>query len=265
MEFSNSMDQGALDAAVCLERDGPIAVVTLNRPKVRNSLDLATAHLLSDAVEQIEKDDAIRVGIITGAGQVAFSAGADLRARERGEPRAVIGDHGFGGFVRRKRKKPFIAAVNGYAVGGGLEIAMACELVVAAPNATFALPEPLRGLIAANDCLPMALARLPVAMAWEIALTGRQLSAAEALECGMINRVEQDVMAAARQLAADVAACAPLALEGTIELMRALKPAVPNGYYELGDGIQARLMKTGDAAEGSRAFLEKRAPAWTGS
>ncbi|MCB1475579.1 MAG: enoyl-CoA hydratase/isomerase family protein [Rhodobiaceae bacterium] len=263
--MSNDRQESAPENAVELELDGPIAIVTLNRPTVRNSLDLATARMLSEAIERVESDGSVRVGIITGAGNVAFSAGADLRARERGEPRAVIGDHGFGGFVRRQRKKPFIAAVNGYAVGGGLEIAMACELVVAAPNATFALPEPLRGLIAANDCLPMALARLPIAMAWEIALTGRQLSAAEALACGMINRVEENALAAARKLAAEVAACAPLALEATIELMRALKPVVPEGYYALGDGLQARLMKTADAAEGSRSFLEKRAPAWSGS
>src|SRR6516225_9544086 len=180
---------GSIDLAI----DGPIATITINRPQVRNSIDLAAAERLSKVIEQIEESGSIRVGIITGAGNIAFSAGADLRARARGEARAVFPPYGFAGFVRRPRKKPFIAAVNGYAVGGGLEIAMACELVVAAPNATFSLPEPLRGLIAGGDCLPLALARLPVSVAWDVALTGRRISAEEALRYGMVNAVAEDV------------------------------------------------------------------------
>jgi enoyl-CoA hydratase len=157
--------------SIDLSIGGGIAVVTINRPEVRNSIDLATAKRLTEVVAEIEETASVRVGILTGAGGVAFSAGADLRARSRGEARANFPPYGFAGFVRRPRNKPFIAAVNGYAVGGGLEMAMACELVVASPNATFSLPEPLRGVIAGGDCLPLALSRLPLSVAWDLALT----------------------------------------------------------------------------------------------
>jgi enoyl-CoA hydratase/carnithine racemase len=252
---------GSIDLAI----DGPIATITINRPQVRNSIDLAAAERLSKVIEQIEESGSIRVGIITGAGNIAFSAGADLRARARGEARAVFPPYGFAGFVRRPRKKPFIAAVNGYAVGGGLEIAMACELVVAAPNATFSLPEPLRGLIAGGDCLPLALARLPVSVAWDVALTGRRISAEEALRYGMVNAVAEDVQGAARELAQRVMSGAPKAVEGTIEMMRHLLPRTGPTYDELTESIQQRLFKTNDAKEGSAAFLEKRDPIWSNS
>lgn len=252
---------GSIDLAI----DGAIATVTINRPQVRNSIDLAAAKRLVEVVAEIEDTDSIRVAIITGAGGIAFSAGADLRARSRGEARAVFPPYGFAGFVRRPRKKPFIAAVNGYAVGGGLEIAMACELVVASPNATFSLPEPLRGLIAGGDCLPIALSRLPLSVAWDVALTGRRITAEEALRYGMVNAVSEDVQGAARELAGRIMAGAPQAIAGTIELMRHLLPRTPPGYDELTETTQQRLFKTSDAKEGSTAFLEKREPVWTNS
>ncbi len=254
-------NNGSIDLVI----DGPIATVTINRPQVRNSIDLAAARRLVEVIEQIEETDAIRVGIITGAGSVAFSAGADLRARARGEARASFPPYGFAGFVRRPRKKPFIAAVNGYAVGGGLEIAMACELVVASTNATFSLPEPLRGLIAGGDCLPIALSRLPLSVAWDVALTGRRITAAEALQYGMVNSVSEDVQGAARALATQVVAGAPKAIAGTIQLMRHLLPRTPSSYDELTEATQQALFKTNDAKEGSTAFLEKRDPVWTNS
>ncbi|MCR0984909.1 enoyl-CoA hydratase-related protein [Roseomonas populi] len=245
-----------------LSREGPVAVITLNRPQVRNAIDLAAAHRLAAAVDAVEADPAIRIAIITGAGEVAFSAGADLRARARGEGRAVIAPHGFAGFVRRPRRKPFIAAVNGFAVGGGLEIALACELVVAAPHASFSLPEPMRGLIAGGDCLPLAFRRLPPALAWEVALAGRRLMAEEALAAGMVNRVAPDVLGTAREMARAVMAGAPRAIEGTIALARRLMAAAPPDYDALAERTQATLMATADAAEAARAFAEKRAPVW---
>lgn len=254
-------DNGSIDLHV----DGPIATITLNRPQVRNSIDLAAAKRLTEVVEEIEQNPAIRVGIITGAGGVAFSAGADLRARARGEARAVFPPYGFAGFVRRPRSKPFIAAVNGYAVGGGLEIAMSCELVVAAPNASFSLPEPLRGLIAGGDCLPIALSRLPLSVAWDVALTGRRITAREALQYGMVNAVADDALTAAREMARRVMTGAPLAIGGTMALMRNLLPTAGPGYDELTEATQQRLFKTRDAKEGSTAFLEKRDPVWTGA
>ncbi len=257
----SDLDQGSID----LQVDGPIATITLNRPQVRNSIDLAAAKRLTEVVDAIEQNPAIRVGIVTGAGGVAFSAGADLRARARGEARAVFPPYGFAGFVRRPRSKPFIAAVNGYAVGGGLEIAMACELVVATPNASFSLPEPLRGLIAGGDCLPLALARLPRSVAWDVALTGRRITAQEALQYGMVNAVADDALAAAREMAQRVITGAPLAIAGTMALMRHLLPTTGPSYDELTEVTQQRLFKTQDAKEGSTAFLEKRDPVWTGA
>lgn len=253
MEEADSID---------LSIDGPVATITLNRPRLRNAIDLASAHRLAAAVDAVEADPSIRVAILTGAGEVAFSAGADLRARARGEGRAVLAPHGFAGFVRRPRRKPFIAAVNGFAVGGGLEIAMACELVVAAPHAQFSLPEPMRGLIAGGDCLPLVFRRLPSALAWELALTGRRLTAEEALAAGMINRVSADVLGAARELARAVLTGAPRAIQGTITLARRLTAATAAEYDALAERTQAELMATADAAEAARAFLEKREPVW---
>jgi enoyl-CoA hydratase/carnithine racemase len=244
--------------AVRLEIEGGIAVLILNRPSVRNAIDLQAAHRLSALVDQIEADAAVRVGVITGAGRIAFCAGADLRARARGEPRATLGEHGFAGFARRKRQKPFIAAVNGFAVGGGLEIAGACELIVAAPHASFSLPEPLRGLIAGGECLPAITSRLSRALAWEVALTGRPLAAAEALGAGMINRVADDPVAEAKALASQIIAGAPLAVAATVELMRMLETSVPGSYAGEAEAIQARLMQSQDSREGAKAFLEKR-------
>jgi enoyl-CoA hydratase/carnithine racemase len=251
--------------SVRIERDGRIATVTLARPHVRNALDLATAKELMAAVETIDDDPDIWVSIIIGEGTVAFSAGADLTARRRGEPRAVIEPFGFGGFVRKPRRKPWIAAVNGYAVGGGLEIALSCEIVVAAENATFALPEVKRGLIGGGDCLPFAVRTLPPTIAADLALTGRQIRADEALRLGLVNAVGPDALALAREYAERLCEGAPLAVQATMRLMRTLRAAPPNGYYALADAAQATLMQTADAAEGATSFAEKRDPVWTGS
>jgi len=256
-----SSEDGTVDLAI----DGAVATITINRPKVRNSINIATAKRLVEIVMEIEETPAVRVAILTGAGNVAFSAGADMRARAAGEPRATFPPYGFAGFVRRPRTKPYIAAVNGYAFGGGLELAMACELVVASPSATFALPEPLRGLVAGGDCLPLALSRLPAAVAWDVALTGRRIEAKEALACGMINGISDDVMQAARELAGKIAMCAPKAVGATMQLMRALLQKGPDGYDDLVEKTQAGLSRSRDAAEGAAAFLEKREPVWSGS
>jgi enoyl-CoA hydratase/carnithine racemase len=232
---------------------------------VRNALDLAAARALAAAVDEVEADPELWVAILTGAGEVAFSAGADLATRLRGEPRAVIEPFGFGGFVRKPRSKPFIAAVNGYAVGGGFEMAMSCDLAVAAENATFSLPEVKRGLIGAGDCLPIAARYLSPVRAAEFALTGRQIRAAEALELGMVNEVGTNALKLAREHAARICGNAPTAVRVTLELLRQLKPPVPASYYALADARQAVLMGTADATEGALAFKEKREPTWTAS
>jgi len=259
-----TMTGDPVETAVRLDREGHVATITIDRPKVRNALDLPSARHLMATVDEIENDPDIWVGILTGGGSVAFSAGADLGARQRGEPRAVIEPFGFGGFVRKPRSKPFIAAVNGYAVGGGFEIALSCEIVVAAPNATFSLPEVKRGLIGAGDCLPFATRALPPAVAADLALTGRQIAADEAVRLGLVNEVGPDVLALAHQYAARICEGAPLAVGATLSLLRTLTSPPPAGYYALADAIQARLLATEDAAEGALAFNERRAPQWSG-
>jgi enoyl-CoA hydratase len=247
-----------------LTSDRSIATITLNRPHVRNALDLAAARALLAAVENVEADPEIRVAIVTGTGQ-SFCAGADLRARQRGEGRAVIEPYGFGGFVRKPRSKPFIAAVNGYAVGGGLEIACSCDVVIAAPTAHFSLPEVKRGLIGAGDCLPSLLAVLPRKVAVDMAISGRQMNAAEAARWGLINEVADDVQARACEYAQTLLDSAPLALSATKHLLASLMTAPPAGYYAYADALQRELLASADAVEAAHAFAEKRQPIWTGA
>jgi enoyl-CoA hydratase len=254
---------GLEDGSIDLEIEGAIAIITMNRPKIRNAFNLAAAQQLSAYIDAIEANDSVQVGIITGGNCPAFSAGLDLQARLRGEPRPTVGNDGFAGFVRRRRTKPFVAAVNGYAVGGGLEIALTCELIVASPNATFSLPEPLRGLIAGGDCLPTVLRRLPLSVAWEVALTGRQITAAEALQHGMINAVSSNLMQDAKAMATKVLASAPQAIRGTMQLMNTFRPNSSPNYDALVEAMQKRLMASNDAREGAKAFAEKRQPVWT--
>jgi enoyl-CoA hydratase/carnithine racemase len=244
--------------------DGHLATITLNRPEVRNALDLAAARALLAAVGTIEADPKVRVAIVTGSGP-AFCAGADLRARQRGEGRAVIEPYGFGGFVRSPRTKPFVAAVNGYAVGGGFEIACACDIVVAAPAAHFSLPEVKRGLIGAGDCLPSLLSALPPKVAVDMAISGRQMSAAEAARWGLINEVADDVQARATEYAQMLLESAPLALTATKQLLASLRSTVPVGYYAFADALQRELLGSADAVEAGKAFAEKRQPTWTGA
>jgi enoyl-CoA hydratase/carnithine racemase len=244
--------------------DGRIATITLNRPHVRNALDLATACALLAAVEKVEADPEVRVAIVTGVGP-SFCAGADLRARQRGEGRAVIEPYGFGGFVRKPRSKPFIAAVNGYAVGGGLEIACSCDVVIAAPAAHFSLPEVKRGLIGAGDCLPSLLAVLPPKVAVDMVISGRQMGAAEAARWGLINEVADDVQRRAGEYAQTLLDSAPLALFATKQLLASLMTTPPAGYYAYADALQRELLASADAVEAAEAFAEKRQPAWTGA
>lgn len=252
----------ATGSAIKLDREGHVAVITIDRPEVRNALDMVAAHELMSAVAEVESDPELWVAIVTGGGEIAFSAGADLGARQRGEARAVIEPFGFGGFVRKPRSKPFIAAVNGYAVGGGFEIALSCDVVVASDNATFALPEVKRGLIGGGDCLPLAMRYLPPAVATEIALTGRQIGAEEALRLGLVNAVGPKALPLALDYADQICQGAPLAVRATLGLLRTLASPPPAGYYALAEATQATLMKTADAAEGAVSFKEKRAPQW---
>jgi crotonobetainyl-CoA hydratase len=248
-----------------------ILLVTLDRPKA-NAIDVATSHALYDAMLRLEDDADLRVGVLTGAGQRFFSAGWDLKAAAAGE--AVDADHGPGGFGGLTeffgRTKPVIAAVNGLALGGGFELALAADLLVLAEHAELALPEVNLGLVADSGGLLRLPRRLPSVVATEMLLTGRRMTAAEALQYGVTNRVvpSESLVDAALMLARQVRAAAPLAVAAVLEVTEATTNVdVEVGFSLLRGGelhAYERVLGSADAAEGPRAFAEQRAPRWRG-
>lgn len=259
------MSDGLIVAA-----DGPILRVTLDRPKA-NAIDAATSRRMGEVFASFRDDPALRVAILTGAGERFFSAGWDLGAAAEGEaPDSDYGVGGFGGIARLPGlTKPVIAAVNGAAVGGGFELALACHLVVAADGARFWLPETRVGVIpdAATLRLPR---RLPHARAMELLLTGRRLSAEEALAWGLVNRVvPADALdATAVELAQAIIAGAPLATAAILAIATACETLPIEAGYALLDGggpdVYRQMLASDDAREGPLAFMEKRPPRWQG-
>jgi enoyl-CoA hydratase/carnithine racemase len=245
--------------------DGGVAVVTLNRPERLNSIDPATARALAATVERIERDPQIRVAVLTGAGERAFSAGADLKAAED-EGTVHDPDHGFGGFVAHERTKPWIAAVNGLAVGGGLEFALACDVIVAADHARFGFPEVKIGVIAGAG----GLFRLPRAIgfytAMELMLTGELVDAARAQELGLLNHVVPPdlLLPTALAIAARIAGNAPLSVALTRSVIQDTWGQVDARCWEISERASGVVLGSEDATEGTRAFVEKRAPQWVG-
>ena len=254
---------------IAVERDGPITVITLNRPEVMNAVHSPMHFEMDDALNAFAADPEQWVGIITGAGERAFSAGNDLKWQATGGEMKSPAS-GFAGLALRfDLTKPLIAAVNGVAMGGGFEIALACDLIVASESAVFALPEPRVGLAA----LAGGLHRLPRAIglkrAMGMILTARRVSAREGLELGFVNEVvgPGELMAAAKRLAGQIGECSPMSI-------RASKQAVMQGLDEptLEAAIRgqnryeavAALFRSEDLVEGPRAFAEKRAPHWKG-
>ncbi|MEV4320130.1 enoyl-CoA hydratase-related protein [Actinocrispum sp. NPDC049592] len=250
--------------AVRTDVDGKTLVITLDRPKV-NAIDVATSHELYAAFDRLQQDRALRVAIITGSGEF-FSAGWDLKAGE-----AVDADHGPGGFAGLTElftlDKPVIAAVNGPALGGGFELALAADLIVAGPQARFALPEATLGLVPDSGGVLRLPKRLPRAIAMELLLTGRRMSAEEALAWGLVNRVDADPVAAALALARMTEASAPLAISAIKEIISTCETeSVADGYriFRRLPRYQA-VLASDDAVEGPRAFGERRPPVWLGS
>ena len=254
-----------------MHADGPALVITLDRPKA-NAIDVATSRALYGAFDRLRSEAGLRVGILTGAGERFFSAGWDLKAASLGE--GVDADHGPGGFAGLTEffdlGKPVIAAVNGLALGGGFELALAADLVVAASHAEFAFPEATLGLVPDAGGLLRLPARVPRPIAVEWLLTGRRVGAAEADRWGLVNRVvpADDLMPAALELARAISACAPLSVAAALEIMRSTEGTdVAEGYRIMrGDGLPAyrRMLSSDDAREGVRAFAERRPPRWTG-
>jgi crotonobetainyl-CoA hydratase len=250
--------------------DGPVLVITLDRPKA-NAIDVPTSKALHAAFERLRDEPGLRVAILTGAGERFFSAGWDLKAAAAGE--GIDADHGPGGFAGLTEffdiGKPVIAAVNGLALGGGFELVLAADLVVAAEHAEFALTEVTLGLVPDAGGLLRLPARLPRPIAVEWLLTGRRVSAAEAARWGLVNQVVPAgrLMQAALDLARAICASAPLSVAAALEIMRETEGiSAVEGYRTMRGGLPAyqRMLHSEDAREGPRAFAERRPPRWTG-
>ena len=254
---------------VRVERRARVGIVRFNRPEARNAMNGELTVAIADAIDEFESDDEVWVLIVTGTG-TAFSAGADLKAaassRPRGandRPRRDLG--GFAGITRRRFVKPVIAAVNGYALGGGTEICLACDLVVAEEQAEFGLPEVRRGIIAGAGGIQRLPRRVPPAIAMEIILTGKPVTAARAaFEIGLINRVVPmgTCVEAAVELAEIICEAAPLSVRYSKAVARASFSIGEEDAFTGLDEMRQMLLESEDFREGPRAFAEKRPPVW---
>jgi enoyl-CoA hydratase len=245
------------------QRDG-VQIITINRPDAKNALDRAVAELIAAAVDELDASDELRVGVLTGAGGT-FSAGMDLKAFLRGETPAIEG-RGLCGITQTPPRKPLIGAVEGWALAGGFELLLACDLVVAAESARFGVPVVKRSLVAAGGAALQLPRRVPYALALEMLLTGEPLSAARAAEIGLVNRLTPDggALEGARSLAATIAANGPLAVAATKAVARGSADwSFDEGWRQQADLI-APVFASEDAREGATAFAEKRAPVWKG-
>jgi enoyl-CoA hydratase len=252
------------DEPVLTERRDGVLLVTLNRPDARNAVNTALAEGIAAALDALDADTDLGVGVLTGAGK-GFSAGMDLKAFVAGE-RPWVADRGFAGIVQRSARKPLIAAVEGFAMAGGLEIALACDLVVASRDARLGIPEVKRSLVAAAGALRRLPQRVPLGVAMEMALTGDPISAERAHALGLVNRVTEPggAVDAALELAAAIARNGPLALDATKEiLVRQADWSEEEFWREQGE-IAGPVLSSEDAREGATAFSEKRDPVWKG-
>jgi enoyl-CoA hydratase len=250
--------------AVLTERRGRVLVITLNRPEARNAVNLALAEGVAAALDELDADDSLTVGVLTGAGR-GFSAGMDLKAFVRGES-PYVGDRGFAGITQRASEKPLIAAIEGFAVAGGLEVALSCDLLVAARDAKLGIPEVKRSLVAAGGALLRLPRRIPYHVAMELALTGDPISAERAYEVGLVNRICESGQAleTALGLAAAVTPNAPLALRASKQILqRQADWSADEAWAKQGE-ISGPVFTSDDAREGATAFAEKREPVWTG-
>lgn len=248
-----------------VEERGRALILTMDRPQAKNAMSLALAEELARAFDMFDSTPSLSVCVITGAGGT-FCAGMDLKGFARGKI-PVVPSRGFAGMVERPPHKPVIAAVEGYALGGGFEIALACDLIVAAQNATFGLPEVTRGLTANGGGLLRLQHRVPLGVAMELVLTGRQMPATEAAELHLVNRLAEPggALEEALELAGRIAQNAPLALAASKQVMvNSVDWPVAEKFARQRDHV-AHIRTSRDAAEGARAFVEKREPTWTGT
>ena len=251
-----------------VEREERLWIVTINRPEVMNSLHPPANTELGAVFDDFAADDSAWVALLTGEGDRAFSAGNDLKYTASGEGELSVGELGFGGLTGRYDLwKPVIAAVNGVAMGGGFEIALACDLIIASDKAVFALPEPRVGLAALAGGMQRLPRQIGLKPAMSMLLTGRRVPAAEGEALGFVNEVvpHDELMAAARRWAGEILACAPLSVRASKQVAlqsldhASLEEACSTHYSEV-----ATLLKSEDLREGPRAFAEKRPPVWKG-
>ncbi len=247
---------------VLRRREGATEIVTLNRPEARNAIDLATMTMLSAALDAAAADPDVRAVILTGAGELAFSAGMDLKGFARGE--VPVNEHGFAGITRRHFPKPLIGAANGPAFAGGFEVLLCCDLIVTARHATFGLPEPQRGLVAGGGGLVRLPRRVPRALALEMILTGEPITAERAYDIGLVNRVvESDhLLDATLEVASLIVRNAPLSITESLRVAHRGPDLSEDDAFALSDQAFETIVRSEDALEGAVAFAEKRPPQW---
>jgi enoyl-CoA hydratase len=254
----------ATEPEVLVEQRDRILIITINRPKAKNAVNSAVSHGLADAVDRLDGDPGLSVGIVTGAGGT-FCAGMDLKAFARGEVPVVEG-RGMG-FTERGPVKPLIAAVEGYALAGGTELALATDLIVASKDASFGIPEVKRGLVAGGGGLLRLPLRIPPAIAMELALTGEAFTAERAHALGMVNVLAEPggALDAAIELAERITANGPLAVAATKQIIVESRGWSPDTQFSEQNKILMPVFSSNDAREGAIAFAEKRPAHWTGT
>ena len=249
---------------VLQERRGGVLIITLNRPAQKNAVNLEVAKQVAAALDVLDADAELAVGVLTGGSEI-FSAGMDLKAFAQGQLPRIPG-RGFGGLTRATVRKPLIAAVEGWALGGGFEMVLACDLIVAAENARFGFPEVTRGIVPAEGGLVRLPHRLPYHVAAQLLLTGEPLPAPEAGRYGLVNVVTApgSALDGALELAARIAKNAPLALAVVKEVMHVTPGLSDDDAFRRQDELSDGLIKSEDAHEGAVAFAQKRQPVWHG-
>ncbi|MEZ5649738.1 MAG: crotonase/enoyl-CoA hydratase family protein [Burkholderiaceae bacterium] len=249
---------------VLTEVRGRTLLITLNRPEAMNAVNQALAEQLAAALDRLDADDALSVGVLAGNGR-GFSAGMDLKAfLSDGMP--MIGDRGFGGITARAADKPLIAAIEGFALAGGLELAMSCDILVAANNAKFGVPEAGVGLFAAAGALLRLPRALPYGLAMKMALTAKPIGADLAHQHGLVTDLTEPggALDAALALAEQIARNAPLGLKASKTLIREMQGRTESEFWALNRRFIDEVFSSADATEGPKAFAEKRAPNWQG-
>lgn len=257
-------EEANTEEVVLVEQRDRILIITINRPKAKNAVNAAVSRGLADAMDRLDNEDGLSVGILTGAGG-SFCAGMDLKAFARGE-NVIVEGRGMG-FTERPPAKPLIAAVEGFALAGGTELALATDLIVASKDSAFGIPETKRGLVAGGGGLLRLPQRIPYAIAMELALTGDNLPAERAHELGLVSVLAEPggALDAAIALAEKITANGPLAVAATKKIIVESRGWSPEEMWRKQTEILAPVFMSKDAREGAVAFAEKRPPKWTGT